>query len=205
VRAALPKERFLENASANVAALENKAPQDEHAMLTHLDELNRGRKEVVSPVERLQHALHGWVAFAVMPVFAFANAGVPLGGVSFEHGGASVFFGVLVGLVLGKPMGILAASWVCVRLGLAALPRGVGWKGVLVVGLVGGIGFTMAIFVAQLAFTDAGVLDTAKVAVLAASVAAAAVGLAVGRVVLGTEQEAGSAASAEEAEASTSA
>jgi NhaA family Na+:H+ antiporter len=108
-----------------------------------------------------------------MPLFALANAGVPLGGASFQRSGLAVFSGVAVGLVLGKLLGILALSWLAVRLGFAVLPSGVGWTGVAVVGLVGGIGFTMALFVAGLALPPGELLETAKLAVLGATGAAA--------------------------------
>jgi NhaA family Na+:H+ antiporter len=99
--------------------------------------------------------------------------------------------GVVAGLVIGKPIGVLAASWISVRLGLAALPRGVSWRGVLLVGCVAGIGFTMAIFVAGLAFPEgagsspgSGLLGAAKLAVLIASTASAGVAVLAGRVLL---------------------
>ena len=92
--------------------------------------------------------------------------------------------GTALGLVLGKPVGILAGSVIAVRLGLARLPRGVTWSGVLLVGCVGGIGFTMALFIANLAFADPDLLSSAKLGVLFGSAVAGVVGLALGRFVL---------------------
>ncbi len=141
-------------------------------------------REAESPGERLQRALHGWVAFAIMPVFALANAGVSLEAARLSGGGATVLIGVVVGLVVGKPVGIMLVSWLAVRSGLAALPEGVRWSGVLVVGLVAGIGFTMALFIATLAFPPGPLIEVAKLGILTASLVAGAVGLTVGRFLL---------------------
>ncbi|WP_440223982.1 Na+/H+ antiporter NhaA [Dokdonella sp. MW10] len=141
--------------------------------------LRWAQRELLPPVVRVQAALHPWVAYGVMPIFAFANAGVAFGGVDLAHAGAStVLAGVVIGLVVGKPVGIVAASWIAVRLGWCRLPDGVTWRGVTLVGLLGGIGFTMSIFIAMLAFDDAGLLAAAKLGVLLASAIAACLGLA---------------------------
>jgi Na+:H+ antiporter, NhaA family len=141
-------------------------------------------REVESPGERLQRSLHGWVAFAIMPVFALANAGVSLDAARLSGGGTTVLVGVVVGLVVGKPVGIMVVSWLAVRSGLAALPAGVRWSDVLVAGLVAGIGFTMALFIATLAFPPGPLIGVAKLAILVASLVAGAVGLVVGRFLL---------------------
>jgi NhaA family Na+:H+ antiporter len=143
------------------------------------------------------------VAFGIMPLFALANAGVPLGSASFAGDGLAVFAGVGLGLVVGKLLGIAAFAWLAVRLGLAVLPTGVGWLGVAIVGLVGGIGFTMALFVAGLALPPGAMLETAKLAILCGSFAAAIVALIVGRVVLPARAAPGAARDAHEAERST--
>ncbi len=133
---------------------------------------------------RLQHALHGWVAYGVMPVFALANAGVALGAADLGGDGWRVFAGVFFGLLLGKPIGVLALSRLSVAGGVAQAPRGVGWTEVSVVGVVAGIGFTMALFVAQLAFPAGPMLETAKLGILAASVCAGTLAYGLGRLVL---------------------
>ena len=131
----------------------------------------------VSPVERIEHTLHPWTSFLVVPLFALANAGVAIRSDSFDAGGAfRVSVGVVLGLVLGKTVGITAASWIAVRTGLARLPEGVGWPMVAGVAAVGGIGFTVSLFVAELAFDPGPVQDAAKIGVLAASVVAAVLG-----------------------------
>ncbi len=135
-----------------------------------------------SPLERLEAMLHPWVAFGIMPLFALANAGVSLAGLTLSAGAPlAIGSGIVLGLVLGKPLGIVLASLAAVGLKLAALPEGVRWHHTLLLGLLGGIGFTMSIFIANLAFDDPALLAAAKFAVLVASGAAATLGLVVGR------------------------
>jgi NhaA family Na+:H+ antiporter len=135
------------------------------------------RREATSPLRRLEHALHPWTTFAVLPLFALANAGVSLAGGDLRASLLDpVGLGVLVGLALGKPAGITLCAWLAVRSRLAALPHGVGWWQVHGAAWLGGIGFTMSLFVAGLAFGDAALLDATKRAVLTASVAAGMVG-----------------------------
>jgi Na+:H+ antiporter, NhaA family len=155
-------ERFLDQTEARIRSLRITGVSDRQTLLPHLDKLRVVNREAVAPVERLQHAMHRWVAFGIMPLFAFANAGVPLGQISFEGDALWVFVGVVVGLMVGKPVGILGLSWLSTRLGAAVLPTGVQWSEISVVGLVGGIGFTMALFIAQLAFAPGPLLETAK-------------------------------------------
>ncbi len=121
-----------------------------------------------SPLQRFEHALAPWIKHFIMPVFALANAGVTLG-----HGVATIIapisLGVICGLVLGKPIGIAAFAWLATRSGVAALPDGVGWRQILGVGILGGIGFTMSLFIDALAFGNTPELETAKVGILTAS------------------------------------
>lgn len=161
-------------------------------------DLERARRESIAPVKRLEMLLHPWVAFVIMPVFALANAGVTLGSATSP---SSLGAGVVAGLVLGKPIGILAASAISVRLGVATLPRGIGRRELLVLGIVAGVGFTMALFVAALAFEDPAKLDEAKAAVLAASAVAIVLSLVVGRALLRAPPE-DAAKTASEAESS---
>ncbi|KRB98791.1 sodium:proton antiporter [Hydrogenophaga sp. Root209] len=146
-----------------------------------LKQLRQAQREVLPPVTRVQMALHPWVAFGVMPLFALANAGVTLEGVDLSPDSAqTVTVGVLLALVLGKPLGVITASWLAVRLGWCRLPPDVTWSGVCLVGLLAGIGFTMSIFIATLAFDDDNLLNAAKLGVLLASLVAAVLGLAWG-------------------------
>lgn len=144
---------------------------------TAVEELETLCELVQPPLIRLEHAMHGIVAFGIMPLFALSNAGVALSGDAIRAAIASPpALGVVAGLVLGKPMGILAFSWLTVRLGIASLPAAVSWRMLAAAAVLGGIGFTMSLFIAGLAFPDATVLDAAKVGVLAASCVAGAAG-----------------------------
>jgi NhaA family Na+:H+ antiporter len=129
-----------------------------------------------TPLDRLEHALNPWVAFLIVPLFALANAGVDLRGDALASAfGESITWGIAAGLFLGKPAGILLGTWLAVRLG-AQLPAGATWPGILGVGAVAGIGFTVALFVAQLAYPDEALLTHAKVGIFAGSIASGLVG-----------------------------
>ncbi len=124
-----------------------------------------------APLQRLEIGLHPLTAFAILPLFALVNADIPFVG-SISSGLNPWGVGVFFGLVVGKPIGVLLASWIAVKSGLADLPTGANWKHVVGVGMLAGIGFTMSLFVANLAFRTEGVQTEAKVAILAASVVA---------------------------------
>ena len=148
-----------------------------------LKELRKAQRDLLPPVTRVQMALHPWVAYGVMPLFALANAGVGLDGIDLHADGSlGVILGVLLALVVGKPLGVIMASWCVVRLGWCRLPPEVTWSGVCLVGLLAGIGFTMSIFIATLAFSSETLLSAAKLGVLMASAIAAILGLTWGLV-----------------------
>ncbi|WP_068857514.1 Na+/H+ antiporter NhaA [Perlucidibaca aquatica] len=134
-----------------------------------------------SPAESLEHALHPWVAFFIVPVFAFANAGVSLQGVGAEVFSNSVFQGIFLGLVLGKQLGIFAFSWLCIRLGWATLPENTSYRQLYGAAVLCGIGFTMSLFISSLAFQHSGssVELVDRLAVLMASILSACWGYAV--------------------------
>jgi len=136
--------------------------------------------EPESPAAHLQHALHRWVAFVIMPLFALANAGVELGGASLRGDAGLVFLGIVLGLGAGKPLGILLACRASVAVRLAVRPNQVSGSGLATVGIVAGIGFTMSLFIAQLGLPPGPLLDTAKLAILVGSLVASMTGLAVG-------------------------
>jgi NhaA family Na+:H+ antiporter len=167
-------------AETTQAHLEQLPAGDRAALLVSLDEINHARREAVSPVERLIHALHPWVAFVIMPLFALANAGVVLGGAELSGDALWLFAGIVVGLVVGKSLGITAFSLAATASGIATRSDDLRKRGVLLVGLVGGIGFTMSLFIAQLAFPPGPLLDTAKLAILVGSGVAMVVGLGFG-------------------------
>lgn len=146
------------------------------------DELGRLRfllGESVPMVERLQSTLHPLSSYVVLPIFALANAGVALGGFG-DALTSPVALGIMAGLVLGKPVGIVLASFIAVKAGLGRLPDSSTWPMVAGVGAVAGVGFTVSLFIAGLSFPDSpGLTDDAKVGILVASLLAAAVGVAV--------------------------
>ena len=165
---------------------------DVHALISPLRQLKDAQRELLPPATRLQMLLHPWVAYGVMPLFALANAGLGLQGVALSDSEQlNVVLAVLIALLLGKPLGIFAASWLAVRAGWCSLPTSATWRGILVVGCLGGIGFTMAIFIANLAFPQPELLGAAKLGVLLASAAAAVLGLALGFLVFRTARPIG--------------
>jgi NhaA family Na+:H+ antiporter len=134
--------------------------------------------DAISPLQRMEHEMHHWVIFGVMPVFALANAGIALDlhelTTAISH---PVTLGIAFGLLLGKPLGITLFAWLAVRLGLAELPASVRWSQILGLGLLGGIGFTMSLFITNLAYEEAPELvATAKVGIFAASLLAGTLG-----------------------------
>jgi NhaA family Na+:H+ antiporter len=135
-------------------------------------------RESVSVAERIEDALHPWVSYVVIPIFALANAGITFSSKSFS-GDHRLLLGVVLGLVVGKTVGISAMTWLGVRLGIGRLPAGVGPRHVLGIAVVAGIGFTVALFIAGLAFDDVASQDQAKIGILIASVLAAVGGAGV--------------------------
>ncbi len=184
---------FLKTAQRALLKFEQRAEagDTDAALLEPLEEIGFASREAVAPVVRLEHQLHSWVAYGIMPLFALANAGVAMGGVDFSEPGAlAVASGVALGLLVGKPVGVLVFSWVAVRLRLCVLPQGVTWSGILIVGVTGAIGFTMAIFIAELAYGDPDLLAVAKLGVLAATAVAAIAALVLGRIMLPAQPDA---------------
>ena len=140
-----------------------------------LRQMERAARSSVSPLRRFETGLHPWVAFVIMPLFALANAGVRIDASALAD---PVAVAVVLGLLIGKPAGIVLFSWLAVKSGLARLPSDVGWAAVTGGGILAGIGFTMAIFIAGLAMEGA-MLGAAKVGILCGSVASAVLGMAV--------------------------
>jgi NhaA family Na+:H+ antiporter len=146
-------------------------------MIPHVDRRNAIPDEVEhSPLETLEHALHPWVAYAILPVFAFANAGLALGELQASDVLAALPLGIAAGLVLGKPVGIVGAAWALRRFGGVRWPDGMDGRAMLGLGMLCGIGFTMSLFIASLAYTDER-YEEAVLGVLAASVLAATLGM----------------------------
>jgi NhaA family Na+:H+ antiporter len=156
--------------------------EDEHQITKSRRQLQLAQRELQPPIIRVQKALHPWVAYVVMPLFALANAGVQINSNSFAAEGAMwIIVGIMTALVIGKPLGVVGMSWISVRCGWCQLPPGVNWKNIWLIGLLAGIGFTMSIFIAMLAFNDASWLTSAKLGVLLGSFIAAVMGIAWGK------------------------
>jgi NhaA family Na+:H+ antiporter len=206
VRAWLGPEGLLREAPRlldQIAARAREERPDAYVLAGTLSSIDHLRREAMSPAESLIGGLHPWVAYGIMPVFALANAGVPLAGLELGGEGTTVAVGTGVALVLGKLVGVVGACWLTTKLGLALLPKGLDLRHLVVLGLVAGIGFTMSLFVAGLAFTEPDRLAAAKLGVLVASVLAGVAALVVGRTLLPPTASTGGARTADEAEAST--
>ncbi|PFG55973.1 sodium or potassium/proton antiporter (NhaA family) [Vibrio sp. ES.051] len=138
----------------------------------------KGKKGEHSPLKHMEHALHPYVAFGILPLFAFANAGISLEGVSLSSLTSMLPLGIAMGLLIGKPLGIFSFSWAAVKLGVAKLPEGINFKHIFAVSVLCGIGFTMSIFISSLAFGNASPeFDTyARLGILMGSTTAAILG-----------------------------
>jgi NhaA family Na+:H+ antiporter len=205
VRAWLGPEGFVAGVRPQLERLSQAAPGslDPHELAETLRVVDAARREAMSPAESLIEKLHPFVAFGIMPIFALANAGVTVSGGALDADSWRVATAVTVGLVVGKPLGVVLAMWLALRFRLGTLPVGLTMRHLLVLGVVAGVGFTMALFIAALAFTDAHLLAAAKLGVLAASGAAGVLALVLGRVLLTPVGVAGAAETADEAESST--
>lgn len=184
-------ERPLNVLSRIVSELTGRDQQikDERKLEHSLKKIQLAQRELLPPVIRVQKALHPWVAYGVMPLFALANAGVNVSrGVFAVDADLQIIMGVGVALVIGKPLGILAMSWVSVWIRWCQLPSDVNWAGLTLVGFLAGIGFTMSIFIAMLAFDQETLRNAAKLGVLLGSSVAAVLGLAWGKFYIQTRQ-----------------
>jgi NhaA family Na+:H+ antiporter len=153
---------------------ENVLTNEERQAALHA--LNHAAYKLEPPLHELEHTLHPWVVFAIMPIFALANAGVPLGGDIVGALASPVTLGIVLGLVVGKQLGITLFAWLAVRSGVSELPEGIGWRHVYGAGWLAGIGFTMSLFISDLAFSEDSLVETAKLGILCASLIAGMVG-----------------------------
>jgi NhaA family Na+:H+ antiporter len=169
-------DRFDRTESGDFLVLTSKGQQE---ALFALEHTNKG---VTAPILRLEHALHHFSAFVVMPLFAFANAGVRIGG-PLQH--PEVMVGALLGLIVGKPLGITVAAFGAVKSRIAQLPRGMDWGSLVGYACLAGIGFTMSLFIAMLAFDETGPVYAAKSGILAGSLLAGIAGAIVLRIAAG--------------------
>lgn len=174
---------YVERCRAALDAFESGGGEADNVVVsearnTLIQEVERASEDAQMPIERLEHALHPFVTFVIVPIFAFANAGVPLMEGLRGAMQSGLGYGIAFGLVLGKPVGILLASWIAVKAKKAELPAGVGWRHILGAGMLAGIGFTMSLFIAELGLPNAEMLTVAKSSILVASLVAGIVGYA---------------------------
>jgi NhaA family Na+:H+ antiporter len=142
-----------------------------------LRDLTRLANESVPPLDRVVHRLGPWVSFAIVPLFALANAGIELSGDALSGAPTSaVVLGTTLGLLVGKPIGIFAAGWLAARSGLGRLPEHTSWRHLFGLGIVAGVGFTVAIFITGLSFDDQALTDEAKIGILIGSILAGLAG-----------------------------
>ena len=155
-------------------AMANDDQEKAEGVVEQIEKLSRRTER---PLERLEDMVHPWVSFVILPIFALANAGIVFSSDSMSGALASnVTLGVALGLLVGKPLGVLGMTWLAVRTGLGQLPSGVGWRHILGVGFLAGIGFTVAIFVAAIAFDSPSVVGQAKMGIFCASLLAGGAG-----------------------------
>ncbi len=184
VRARVEPARFLAAARERLAQLERarftrESMIDDHEQLDAIESLHECTADMLPTGLRLEHALHPIQAFFILPVFALANAGVAIDSHVLEAASNPVSLGIILGLALGKPLGITLASWAAVRFAGGVLPEGVNWPQILGAACLAGIGFTMSLFISGLAFLDDALIADAKLGILLGSAAAAVAGLVV--------------------------
>jgi NhaA family Na+:H+ antiporter len=174
-RSSIDKAEFLRQSRWLLDQFEQHDPNTSQAHHA-IHALEQKCEMIESPLHRIEHALQPWVAFVIMPIFAFANAGVHILGKTSAALGHPITLGVLLGLLLGKPIGITLFARLASVAGLGSRPAAVTWNQIFGASWLCGIGFTMSLFIASLALGDGGLLDMSKIGTLAASIAAGCVG-----------------------------
>jgi len=164
---------FLDSSTTLITAEET---PEQRRLLEQAKRLRQVARETVSPLAYLQNLLHPWVTFLVLPIFALANAGVAI---DVDELFSPVSLAVMLGLLIGKPVGVFLLSWASIKLGIAPLPARTTWPMLFGGACLAGIGFTMALFIANLAMTEGALLEQAKLGVLAGSVLSAVLGMAI--------------------------
>ena len=175
----IDENKFLEKTKKAINDFEK--GRDNTPILTHhqmdaLEDIAHGYDKVQNPLVRLEHDLHGLSAFFIMPLFAFSNAGVIID-FSTIDANLMIVLGVVLGLVIGKPIGIFGFTYLATKIGIIKKPDEISWSDVVAVGFLGGIGFTMSIFITHLAFADETIIAAVKLGVFAASFIAAIIGV----------------------------
>lgn len=172
------KEEFMEVIQKNMGYFTSTKQENLllHEQQIHsLHKIKKGIASVQNPLLRIEHTLHSWSKFFIMPLFAFANAGVTLNG-GIDLSASHLIYGIAFGLIVGKPIGILLLTFLCEKIGIASRPAGLSWGAIFGAGILAGIGFTMSMFVSNLAFDLPMYAEIAKVAILASSLVAGILG-----------------------------
>ena len=169
---------FIQNSQKNLKEFEkhiDEIPILNHHQIDALEHIAHGYDKVQNPLVRLEHSLHNLSAFFIMPLFAFSNAGVII---DFSSVSANIMIvlGVIFGLILGKPIGIFGFTYLLTKLNIIKKPDNISWHDIIAVGFLGGIGFTMSIFITHLAFADESIIDAVKLGIFIASFIAALIG-----------------------------
>ena len=172
---------FLERSRYILDRFEKAGVRGENVLMNEerqaaLHALNYATYKLEPPLHELENTLHPWVVFAIMPLFALANAGIPLGGGIGDSLTSTVALGIVAGLVIGKQLGITLFAWLAVKSGVSELPAGLGWRHVYGASWLAGIGFTMSLFITDLAFSEGSMVEAAKLGILVASLIAGVVG-----------------------------
>jgi NhaA family Na+:H+ antiporter len=177
-------DRFVQNVQKRLEAFQCTEQSCGFSILLNQEHLNAVKamemdcQNVETPLQRMLHALHPWVAFLVLPIFAFGNAGLGLGEIGFWEAITSrLSLGIILGLFIGKPLGIFLFSYLSIKLKIASLPDGLRWPHIFGASLLGGIGFTMSLFISGLSFSDPMLSNYSKLAILAVSVLSALAGI----------------------------
>ncbi len=177
----IDENKFVDSLNEAVERFKAIPPNDKTLLETEqyeaVQEIGNLSRQAAPPLQRLEHVLVPWVAFLVMPLFAFANSGVTIDpSVLTDHFFGGVSMGIIAGLLAGKFFGILGATWFAEKIGVASLPQGLHWRHIAGVALLAGVGFTMSLFITNLAFTDDDLVMKAKIGIFAASLLAGTAG-----------------------------
>jgi NhaA family Na+:H+ antiporter len=177
-------DRFLQNVDQIIAKFKCEDQSCGYSILLNQEHMHAVHSlelachHVETPLQRLMHVLHPWVAFTILPFFALSNTGLNFHGVNISEVAVhTVSWGIFFGLVFGKPLGIMLFSFIAVKSGMGSLPKDVRWSHILGSAMLGGIGFTMSLLIADLSFSSVYLLDYAKMAILSASVTSATIGI----------------------------
>jgi NhaA family Na+:H+ antiporter len=172
----LPKDKLVSMLQEKFYQIRKNAPSPETTSRMIMEEIEEVLEKISSVSQKLEHTLHGYVLYLIMPIFAMANTGLVLESESFSQILSASGVGIFLGLVIGKPLGICLFCWIALKTNISSFPVGTSWQHIIGAGFLGGIGFTMSIFITLLAFQDPDQQNIAKLAVLFASLFAATVG-----------------------------